>query len=271
MDPRDALVWLLARLPLGLRAALASVCAWLWWVLVPIRRAEALDALGQAFPEQGASWRGQILRRMMRDQVLSYLEWLSPERLQVEVVGWEGPRASPGPMLGGHLGASEITLHFMGEYIPVGLLVKVPASPWVAGLMARLRGRAQTRYIDAAKTKMEDVYRELDEGRSLIFVQDQRFAKGLKVPFFGRPALTSAGFAAAVLRYPDRAVWTIHPVRLGVGKHRLIFARFELPALTGDKRKDVELLTIASNQWYEARIREQPESWLWLHRRWSLR
>jgi Kdo2-lipid IVA lauroyltransferase/acyltransferase len=37
---------------------------------------------------------------------------------------------------------------------------------------------------------------------------------------------------------------------------------------TGDRTADVYALTVAMNATLERWIRDQPESWLWLHRRW---
>jgi len=38
---------------------------------------------------------------------------------------------------------------------------------------------------------------------------------------------------------------------------------------TGDRAADVYALSLAMNATLERWIREQPECWLWLHRRWS--
>ena len=41
------------------------------------------------------------------------------------------------------------------------------------------------------------------------------------------------------------------------------------PPNTGDPGRDVLALTAKINAWVEARVREKPEQWLWIHRRWS--
>jgi Kdo2-lipid IVA lauroyltransferase/acyltransferase len=60
----------------------------------------------------------------------------------------------------------------------------------------------------------------------------------------------------------------IHPVRLGPARFRVICEPpLSLPD-TGDRKADVYALTLAMNGTLERWIRERPDCWLWLHRRW---
>jgi KDO2-lipid IV(A) lauroyltransferase len=87
------------------------------------------------------------------------------------------------------------------------------------------------------------------------------------VPFFGRDAMT----APAIAQFAVRLGCVLVPART----ERLTGARFrvtvypplELPA-TGDRGADERAIMVAINQIVEGWIRERPEQWLWLHRRW---
>jgi KDO2-lipid IV(A) lauroyltransferase len=90
---------------------------------------------------------------------------------------------------------------------------------------------------------------------------------GIPVPFFGRSAMT----APAIAQLSRRLGVPIVPFRT----ERLEGARIRVTILppiehpdTGDQHHDTEDLLRRINALLECWIREQPEQWLWLHRRW---
>jgi len=90
---------------------------------------------------------------------------------------------------------------------------------------------------------------------------------GIPVPFFGRPAMTSSAIAFLALRFEC----DVFPLRV----ERLAGARFRVtvsPALplprSGDRQADAASLMTSVNATLEAWIRDRPELWLWVHRRW---
>jgi len=95
--------------------------------------------------------------------------------------------------------------------------------------------------------------------------------QGVFVDFFGIPACTASGLARIALR-TDAAVvpgFTIWDEKLG--KYRL---RFD-PALelvrTGDLEADIVANTQKFTKVIEDYVRQYPDQWLWVHRRWKTR
>lgn len=95
--------------------------------------------------------------------------------------------------------------------------------------------------------------------------------QGVFVNFFGIPACTASGLARIALR-TDAAVvpgFTIWDEKLG--KYRL---RFD-PALnlirTGDRDADIIANTQQFTKVIEDYVRQYPDQWLWVHRRWKTR
>ncbi|MEE8140318.1 MAG: lysophospholipid acyltransferase family protein, partial [Alphaproteobacteria bacterium] len=90
---------------------------------------------------------------------------------------------------------------------------------------------------------------------------------GISVPFFGIEAMTPAAPAQLALRFGCPLV-PVRVERLGPGRFRL--ASFEALALpdSGDRQADTVAVMAALNEILEAWIRDRPEQWLWLHRRW---
>jgi KDO2-lipid IV(A) lauroyltransferase len=120
---------------------------------------------------------------------------------------------------------------------------------------------------DAALT----IHRLLRRGRAVAMVIDQHMppGRGLVVPFFGRPASTT--HAPALLAYTTRApIVPVSVERLPGGRHRV---RLDPPLVADRDRgreEEVLRLTRTLNQWLEDRIRERPDQWLWIHRRWKV-
>jgi KDO2-lipid IV(A) lauroyltransferase len=90
---------------------------------------------------------------------------------------------------------------------------------------------------------------------------------GIAVPFFGREAMTAPAAARLALRFDCAVV----PVRV----ERLPRAHFRIVAdppidyrRTGDTERDTLALMTQVNQVLERWIRDKPEQWFWLHRRW---
>jgi KDO2-lipid IV(A) lauroyltransferase len=107
----------------------------------------------------------------------------------------------------------------------------------------------------------------LRQGGMLGMLVDQKLKEGIAVPFFGMMANTAPLLAqfALKLRCP---IIPVHAVRLGPARFRVICEpSLPLPD-TGDHQQDVYALTLRMNRTLERWIREQPECWLWLHRRW---
>ena len=95
--------------------------------------------------------------------------------------------------------------------------------------------------------------------------------QGVFVDFFGIPACTASGLARIALRtdaavVPGFTIWDRKS-----GKYRL---RFD-PALelirTGDLEADIVANTQQFTKVIEHYVREYPDQWLWVHRRWKTR
>jgi KDO2-lipid IV(A) lauroyltransferase len=90
---------------------------------------------------------------------------------------------------------------------------------------------------------------------------------GIAVPFFGRPAMTAPALAQLALKF-DCPVVPARVVRLnGVQFQLIVYPPLEI-IKTGNRQQDALALMTQVNAMIEGWIRERPEQWLWLHRRW---
>jgi KDO2-lipid IV(A) lauroyltransferase len=95
--------------------------------------------------------------------------------------------------------------------------------------------------------------------------------KGVFVDFFGMPASTSDGIARLSIA-TGAPVMPVFMVRQGDSIHHHIKI---MPAFYPEKRRDREAAALEYTQLYsdvlETAIREHPDHWNWIHRRWKTR
>jgi KDO2-lipid IV(A) lauroyltransferase len=98
---------------------------------------------------------------------------------------------------------------------------------------------------------------------------DQRFGRGPRIPFFGRPAATNTLFARLARHY-DCPVYGVRAVRLPGLRFRIeLEGPLELPR-DAEGQIEIEAATRAITGVVEGWVREHPEQWLWMHRRWRV-
>ncbi len=276
---------LLARLPYRAVAAFGAAIGWLIWTL-RIRRRVVLENLRRAFPERSEAERLEIARRTFRTlgQMLAefpripYLRREELERIFV-TEGWEGFEAA----LARGKGVVACTAHY-GNFealaaahvmrgVPLTTISRQMADNWFNRAWRALRARSGLDEIVVKRNATLSVLlRALRAGRVLGYVIDQNETSRSAVfpTFFGVPAATSPTPAVLALRSGAAAVFAVsYP--LGDGRHRvLIEGPLDLPE-TGDRERDVLAFMQDLNGRLERRIREHPEQWYWLHRRWKTR
>jgi KDO2-lipid IV(A) lauroyltransferase len=104
-------------------------------------------------------------------------------------------------------------------------------------------------------------------GGFLGVMMDQKMNDGIAVDFFGRPAMTAPALARFALRF-DCPVIPIYVERLGPARFRVVCEAPLPPPAASDRSLYIHDMTQTVNRTMERWIRAQPQSWLWLHRRW---
>ncbi len=177
-------------------------------------------------------------------------------------------RGTAGILVSAHLGNWEVmTAAAIQRGLDMTIIVREPNNPLVRPLIERARGVAgglrAPKGLPGAKAALD----ALRQGRVLGLLFDQKMNDGVAVPFFGIEAMTPAAPAQLALRFGCPLV----PVRVErVGPARFRLASFEALALpdSGDRQADTIAVMTALNEILEGWIRDKPEQWLWLHRRW---
>jgi KDO2-lipid IV(A) lauroyltransferase len=147
-------------------------------------------------------------------------------------------------------------------------LYRRPNNPFVARDILALRAGSMGELIPAGVAAPVRMMEALDRGLHVGMLVDQRFGRGPRVEFLGRPAASNPLLARLARRFDGCPVHGARAIRLPNGRFRLeITEEIALPRNAAG-RVDVEAATALVNRIVEGWVREHPGQWLWMHRRW---
>ena len=172
-------------------------------------------------------------------------------------------------LLTAHFGNWELLAAWVAKR---GYKLKVVAAPqsnpWTNRLIADMRKGAGYQSIERGNQTRE-ILRALAGGYSIGVLIDQGAKEdGVFVKFFNQWASTPVGPVRLALKYGLKIIPVF--IHLGRDDNYHVEVKSPLPlVVTGDKRHDLIVNTQMCSDVYEAVIREHPEQWLWVMRRWK--
>jgi len=168
-----------------------------------------------------------------------------------------------------HLGNWElpgIVAKFVG--FDTAVLYRRPNNVAVAEAIAKLRAPLMGRLVPTTLDAPIKLARLLQSGVHVGLLVDQHYTRGVEVTFFGRKCLANP-LAALLARQTECAIHGIRAIRLPDRNSFWGELTEAVPvARDAEGRIDVAATTQAITSVVEAWIRETPDQWLWLHRRW---
>ncbi|QTA84353.1 lysophospholipid acyltransferase family protein [Desulfonema magnum] len=132
------------------------------------------------------------------------------------------------------------------------------------------RSRFGAKLIHRRKA-LRKILRCLNRGEMVAMLMDQSvdWYEGVFVDFFGHRTCTNKGMALLAMK-TEAPVVPVFLIREEFGFTGKFLPEIPLTK-TGDKTKDVEINTEKYNKVIESVVREYPEQWFWVHRRWKIR
>ncbi len=228
------------------------------------------------FPDMSATERHEILRNMWDNlgRVAAELPHLPGEKLleRTKHSGAENMQPPEKAMLffSGHLGNWELLPTLAGRHgKQVTLVYRKANNPYVDEMIVALRASHGTNMFPKGPRGAVKMAHAIKGGDSIALLIDQKMNDGIAVPFFGREAMTAPAVAHLALRY-DLPIIPTRVVRTG-GAHFEV--RVSPPLVyekTGSLETDTLAIMTAINRMLESWIREYPEQWFWVHKRWPI-
>ena len=150
--------------------------------------------------------------------------------------------------------------------VDVAVPVRTTHQPVIAEALAQARGGPGS-YIAIDELAPARIKAAMDRGACIATMVDQHFPGGVDVGFFGRSckAAPMLGRLARSLEWPIKG---IRVVRLPDQRFRIDVVGPIAPPRDGEGRVDVAATMQTVTAIVEGWVREHPDQWLWLHRRW---
>ncbi len=247
----------------------------------PLKRIALINLEFAYGDELSVEQRRSLLRRNFAHYGVGSFEWISMFRMnerrrqqicdQVKIEGLEHLDAARREkkkiiLLSGHFGFWEYaTIKYAQEIHPLSFIVRRIDNPLVEKERCFYHERFGARIL-YKENGLREAIRGLNKGEDLLLLADRKahLHEGIPARFFGRKTSTLAIAVSLAQKY-DAALVPMFILRgERCGEHRLVFK----PAL------DIEGLTLEEavqiqNDCIEDAIRQSPDLWLWLHRKWK--
>ncbi len=269
----------LARTPLPLAGRMGRFYAWALDHILPRLRQAGLRNLELVFPSMGVRQRSELIDGVFRSigrllVVFARFPTINHRNISqwIRYEGYEHFEAARARGKGvlfatAHLGNWELSA-FAHAWLsaPMHVVVRPLDNPRINAIVERRRMLSGNRLIEK-KDFARSILKALRQNEAVGILVDQNASldNGVFVDFFGIPACSGIGFAriaahsgAAVI--PGFAVWS-------EAESRYILRFYPQVQITGEAEEDTRRV----QERLEAAIREYPDQWLWIHRRWKTR
>lgn len=232
--------------------------------------------LAMALPDQAQSHQS-IIRNMWTNLGRTLAEYPHLHQLaehHTECVGQHilddlKSRDTPVIFFSGHLANWEIMNVFLTlNGLQMDPVYRPPNNPYVRDLLDNYRSlNGAIDLIPKSEAGTRQLVKSLRAGRNIGILIDQKYNRGQSVPFFGRKAMTSTAFIQLARKY-DCPLVPVRIERLTGANFRLTLHKPIRPDIADGRDEEFQQQAQRIHAMLEDWIRQRPEQWLWLHRRW---
>ena len=269
------LLWLLSRLPFDTQLSVGRLIGKLVWVALPSRKRVTLTNLGIAFPEKTNQQKLDLARQVYDHAGMTITEeaslWFRHSSFFLDRIDLQGAEHLDEALnlnrgvilLQAHFSLIEINMAKMGPLYPVSVVFDPPKNQLFAAFLANRRARFLQSLVE--NRQMRKMIRKLKQGEVVWYSPDQSVSLrhgGIATTFFGHPVLTTAGTCRIASMTGARVLPFVPTRHTDSGRYTI---RIGEP-LTLDS-SDEQTATQKINDIFEAQIRQQPEQYFWMHKR----
>ena len=269
---------------LGLNTSrkLSGFLAFIFYYLIPIRKETVLENLTNAFPEFDEKKIRNIAYNAYKSFLTAFIEILylpkiSRQGLKAavncpnkELIETKFKEDKGVILLSAHFGnweyvAASVALQLN---IPFSVVVKPQRNPYVSDWMNNVRTRWNNDIVSLGLS-IRKIYQTLKEKKIVAMVADQRGPQeSIKVEFFGRKVSVLVGPVVLALKTGAPILYGI-PVRQKDNSYKIVMHEISKDNLPENDEEKIIALSQRHTAYLESFIREYPDQWLWMHKRWK--
>ncbi|MBY0354943.1 MAG: hypothetical protein K2Q12_04345 [Rickettsiales bacterium] len=262
-------------LPLGLSRRIGSALAYSIGPRLPAHLV-AKRNLALALPELSVSQQQESLRQMWQGfgRILaefpklgtaSFLPFISPDdALLLQQLHRASKRII---VITGHISHWEcvaLCAHQAG--VPLSVMYRPANNRLVNRLIIKIRSRYVKAAFAKGSTGVRQIIRALQQGQPVGMLVDQKENRGVALPFFHAPAMTSL-LCVQLARKMGAVLLQARILRGENDVYRMQL--LSIDCSSGMNQADDALVMQRIHHQFEAWIRERPHDWFWVHQRWQ--
>ncbi len=273
------IMWLLHFLPLPLLAKMGNALGMLLYWLAGERRTVAAINLRLCFPGLSDAERTVLAKQNFQAFACSFLErgilwWSTPQRIQdlVHVEGYEHLQKLAGQpviLLVPHFVALDMGWSWLTQQSNLVSVYSNQKNPYFHRKLFDGRLRFGASQLYSRQQGLRPIVKAMRAGLPFYYLPDQDLATkdGVFVPFFGVQAATLTTVPRLAEMTGAKVVPLIARILPDGAGYELKF----YPAWENYPTGDVAADTRRMNEFIEQRVREMPEQYFWLHKRFKTR
>jgi Kdo2-lipid IVA lauroyltransferase/acyltransferase len=210
---------------------------------------------------------------MYLDWIWDYIPNREPRRIVVDgnsrsLFHDKSKTQGPALIFGAHLASWELLCWALGSLGSEAAVVsRAQAVAPIERALVRWRAKSKVTYITANADAIFKINAALRRGAHIGMMMDEHFARGVTVNFFERPCLATPILARLARKF-DCPIYGARMVRLSPSTFRLDTVGPIAAPRDAAGKIDVAATTQVITSVIEGWVREYPEQWLWLQRRW---
>ncbi|MEO9529564.1 lysophospholipid acyltransferase family protein [Roseibium sp.] len=271
-------IWIFRLIPVDLASYLMGAA---WRLLAPLnaRHARALGHLEKAFPEMPGQERERIVRGMWENLGRVAAETFHVDRLLKQDFRFEAQADDiTQDVLNGKRACLFVSFHSANWELCVQPAVANGLE--ITGVYQALRNPEADKALRALRENLykggllskshetaRRILSRLKSGGVVAMMGDLRETRGIQVPFFNQMAYANP-VPAALARSCNVPIVLGRVVRKKGVNFRIEGRAIQVP-VTDDRQADIEVATARIHAIFESWIREHPEQWMWIHKKWA--
>lgn len=271
--------WLIHFLPFRVIVAIGNGLGILFYPFAAERRRVGMINLKLCFPKMSESARKKLLREHFRMFMRGLIErsilwWASAERINslIRVEGaehFEAIKNKPSILLTPHFVGMDVGGQWIAQNTDTVCMYSNQKNMYLTNLLLKKRARFRNQRLYSRQQGLRPILRGMREGCPFIYPpdQDQGIKDGAFIPFFGVPAATMISLPRIAKMTDAKVVPSITRMLTGGKGYVLTFYPAWENYPSGDDIADARRM----NAFIEDRIREMPEQYFWLHKRFKTR
>jgi len=273
------ILWLLHFLPLRVLVWLGNALGLLFHALATERRQVATVNLRLCFPKMSDVQRARIVRDHFKVFGRSLVErsilwWSSAERIRdlIRVEGienFEAVKDQPAILLTPHFVGMDAGGQWIAQQTDTVCMYANQKNRYLTELLLKKRSRFRNQHLYSRQQGLRPILKGMRANMPFIYPpdQDQGVRDGAFIPFFGVPAATMTSVPRIAKMTGAKVVPSITRMLPNGKGYVLTFYPAWENYPTGDDIADTRYM----NEFIEQRIREMPEQYFWLHKRFKTR